>query len=117
MATDRLDLTLNRSIGGSLSYSFIGPPSSVFTNLTQDVYNLSFSGLAGLGASDVLTSFSIRALDDDPAHPAGTAEHFLITGFTANTVPVPEPSSVLLTALSGLMLLTSARRRFRRARG
>jgi len=108
-ATEKIDLTLNLVGGGPLSYLFIGPPGGGFTDLTEKVYNLSFAGLAGLGADDVVSSFSIRALDNNPIDdPKDTAEHFLITGFRAE---VPEPATLVFVSLGAVGLLARRRRK------
>ena len=66
-----------------------------------------FGATAGLNAGDNLESFSISALDDDVelGNLKETAEHFLINSLSGNFVPIPEPSTLLLTLL-GLTGLT-----------
>lgn len=65
---------------------------------------------ASIPAGAKLLDFYIRAIDDNPGNPAGTAEHFLINGFSVTEVPVPEPASLVLLG-SGLVLGASRLRR------
>lgn len=77
------------------------------------VVNVNFDGLVGLGilgATDLVTSFSIRANDDNPSSPAGTAEHFLIDGLTAEGPKVPDGGSTIALLGLALMLLPAAKR-------
>jgi len=93
---------------GQAMLSFIG-------NSADQVVNVNFAGLVGLGllgAKDVVTSFSIAANEDDPANPRGTAEHFLIDGLTANFPPppsVPDGGSTIALLGLALMLLPAAK--------
>lgn len=119
-ATDRIWLHLDLDGGGILDYTFIGPggPEGVqFTDLGNSVWNLNFAGLTGLSSTDIVRNFYIRAIDDDPSHPTGTAEHFLITGLKMDArlqSVVPEPASAVLFATAAGSLL--AYRGFRRRR-
>ena len=119
---DVFDLIISRMGLADLTYSNVHksvPPGSATISYigveADQVVNLNFAGLLayGLGATDVVTSFSIRANDDDPTNPAGTAEHFLIDGLSANLAPPPSvPDGGSTIALLGLamMLLPVAKR-------
>lgn len=93
-ASDRIHLTVNLLGGGVYSNTFLGPPNAAFSNPGDAVWNLTFADLGVFSATDVVTSFSIRAVDDNPSNPSGTAEHFLITGFMAEIVPTPGAAMV-----------------------
>lgn len=117
-AGDKIDLNLSLIGGGVLTYSFAGTSNPAFSNPGDSVWNVSFAKLTGLGANDFVSSFSIRAIDDDPLHPSSTAEHFLITGFSAQlrepevSPVVPElPTSSLALLASPLLAILRRRRR------
>jgi MYXO-CTERM domain-containing protein len=110
-ATDKLWLTINLVGGAVYTNTFLGVGSAIALvpggTAADKVYNLSFADLgAGFGANTLVESFSIRAVDDDPANPRGTAEHFLITGFRGDVVPTPGAA-----VLFGIAGLTAIRRR------
>ncbi|MEX0642815.1 MAG: hypothetical protein WD468_08955 [Pirellulales bacterium] len=111
-ATHKIDLQIERVGMSDLNFSFIGPPAAgIFEQIgvaNDHLWKLKFAGLTGLGASDIVKSFTIRALDDNPADPRPTAEHFLITGMTLEVVP--EPGACLLVAV-GLVIYGLSRRR------
>jgi len=50
----------------------------VVVDAGDKVYDLVIGNIPGLAAGDVVTAFGIRAIDDDPANPKGTAEHFYL---------------------------------------
>jgi hypothetical protein len=100
--TDRLDLTVHLLGGSTLTYAFMGPPNPSLSNPGDAVWNLSFSGLPGLNIPDAVTSFAIRAIEDNPSNPSGTAEHFLVTGFVAQMIPAPGVLAGLLVGLFGV---------------
>lgn len=81
----------------------------VLTALESDkLYDLVFSNIAGLLSTDVITSFEIRAIDDDPLNPKETAEHFFITGIDADVVP--EPASIALLGMGFISLFRIRRK-------
>jgi len=102
--TDIVDLHIELTSGSTFDFGFLQTTdTSIFeqVDLTYDkLWKLKFSGLSGLKPGDLIDNFIIRANDDDPLNPSGTAEHFLITGFTA----VPEPATVVLLGLGALIL-------------
>ena len=109
--TDRIDLHLE-TLSGTFDVAFTGPAdTSLFESLGDSVYKVKFSGVPGLSTTDILQRFSIRALDDDPAHPRGTAEHFLISGM--ETTVAPEPATLALLG-AGVAAALAARRNRRR---
>jgi len=79
--------------------------SSIFeqVDLTYDkLWELNFSAISGLGAGDFVDYFEILAIDPlIGGQTRATAEHFLITGFTA----VPEPATIALLGLGSLVLI------------
>jgi hypothetical protein len=84
--------------------------SSIFEQVdpTYDkLWELKFSAISGLGPNDFVDYFEILAIDPlIGGQTRETAEHFLITGFTA----VPEPATVVLLGLSSLSLILRRRR-------
>ena len=108
--TDIVDLHIVLTSGSTLDFNFMQTTSTNIFERVDPTYDklwkLKFSGLSGLGSGDFVDYFTVRANDDDPQHPSGTAEHFLITGFTA----VPEPATVVLLGLSSLSLILRRRR-------
>lgn len=114
---DIFDLVINRLSGSPLVFNSLKASSfsNWGTNIGTDTWKFDFSKITGLGPTDIVTSFSVRANDDNPSNPAGTAEHFLIDGFTLTyneTPPVPDAGST--AALLGLGLLGLATLQHRR---
>ncbi len=70
--------------------------------------DLIFANIAGLSDTDLITSFDIRAIDDNPLHPRETAEHFYITAISASVVP--EPATITLLGMGFLSLFRRRRK-------
>lgn len=86
----KINLDVYIAGGGHLTKAAIGPPGLGWSSLGNSVWNLDISqlGLVGSDASFSVQSFSIRAIDNNPASPKGTAEHFLIAGFKVSSPPL-----------------------------
>lgn len=110
--SDIIDLHIDLTSGPDIYLEFLQTTdTSIFEQVdpTYDkLWKLKFSGLSGLKPGDLIDNFTIRANDDEPLHPRGTAEHFLITGMTAEVVP--EPATVVLLGLGSLSLILRRRR-------
>ncbi|MGQ0627453.1 MAG: hypothetical protein ACT4PL_05050 [Phycisphaerales bacterium] len=95
-------------VGHVFEHMFMGTSHPGWSTRGSNVWDVNLGGLGFLpNHPTAIKSFTIRAVDDDPANPRTTAEHFLITGFTAS-VPAPGPT-VLAAMAAGLI----ARRRRR----
>jgi len=110
--TDIIDLSINLTNGTFTDLLFLGTGagSGIFENLGDKLWKLKFDGLAGLSDNALVDSFTIRANDDDPNDPRGTAEHFFITGLTSEANPVPIPGAIYLLG-SGLIGLAGLRKK------
>ncbi len=101
--SDIIDLDIELTSGSMFDFDFLQTTdTSIFEKVDSSydkLWRLKFSGLSGLGATDLIDNFTIYANDDDPLNPSGTAEHFYITGMTADVEPVPAPSAVVLGSL------------------
>lgn len=111
--TDKIDLTVT-TLGGMTYNKLINPvsDSAFFTQLgtsSQKTYVLNTAAF-GLG-DELLSNAVLRAVDPNPLAPKSTAEHFLVSGFSAQ--PVPEPGILVLAGLGGLAALK--RRRAKKA--
>lgn len=118
-ATDWIQVDMKTVGGGTYSKlvkladaSYLTLGNTAGQGVTNDkVYTLHMSGFAalGLGAADEVDEICIRAVDDNPSNPSGTAEHFLISGMQA--MVVPEPGSMI--ALGAGVAIVALRRRKR----
>lgn len=114
-----LGLQVNLESGITTTLSFLGTDDADIFEQVGDyndkLWKLKFSGIDTLDDDDLIRSFEIRAIEDNPNHPSGTAEHFMIVALTAsyseaghgggggNPPPVvPEPSSIMVWLLLGL---------------
>jgi len=102
-STDIIDLHIDLTSGPIYLPSLGTSDTNIFEQVGSKLYKLKFSGISGLLPTDLIDNFTICAIDDDPLNPTGTAEHFWITGISANVIP--EPATVALLALGGLVLL------------
>jgi len=111
---DIIDLHIELVSGATFDFAFLKTSdTSIFEQLGDDkdkLWRFKFSGIDQLQAGDLIDNFSIRANDDDPLNPRGTAEHFWVTGITADVDVIPEPVTVLLLALGGVNLIRRRRR-------
>ena len=115
LSTDVIDLSIEvtHEDGSSetLKDNWVDTTEAAFvlTGSEKDkLYDLVFSNIAGLSSTDVVTSFEIRAIDDNPQCPKETAEHFYITGIDANVTP--EPASIALLGM-GFITIFRIRRK------
>jgi len=118
-SSDIIDLHIERTSGSDIDLTFLGTSSSsIFEQVGVDkdkLWKLKFSGISLLGPSDLIANFSIRANDNDPSAPKGTAEHFFISSFSADASPVPEPSSLVLMGTAAFGFLGYGWRRKRQS--
>ena len=109
--TDIIDLHIELISGGSIDLIFMqttdtnGGGDAIFEEIGDKLWKLKFAPLDQLSAGDKVDYFTIRANDDDPQDPRGTAEHFFITGITA----VPEPATMGLLGLGTIAMLRRRR--------
>ncbi|GAH58321.1 unnamed protein product, partial [marine sediment metagenome] len=112
-----LDLTINLVGGTSIvrSYEYLSDAPDVFSvpagyGAGDNIMQLDFSGGSlGLTSTDIIDSFTIGARDDPVDAPNGTDEHFLINGFSVDSVP--EPATMALLAFGGLGVVLKRSRR------
>lgn len=112
--TDVLDLHIELTSGFAIDLPFLSIDpfdTSIFERVEpayDKLWTLKFSGISQLQWGDLIDNFTIRANDDDPGNPRGTAEHFLINGI-AGEVVAPEPATICLLGLGALALLRKRR--------
>ena len=101
-----LELTINLQGGAVLHFASLGTSSGAFTSLGSDVQRLAFSSLAGLSSSAIVSSFAIRAIEDNPSNPSIHAEGLLLQGISGTLVPAPGAMALL-----GIAGIVAGRRR------
>jgi hypothetical protein len=91
---DVLDLTVVLGSGASFTHNVSASDAAMeqVGDVRANLWKLSFAALPEVSPSDVVSSFSIRALDNNPGAPRGTAEHFLISAISGDTSPACCPS-------------------------
>ncbi len=105
--TDIIDLEIKLTSGDSIDLDFLETSdTSIFEEIGDGnkLWKLKFSGIDKLEPYDLIDNFTIYANDRDPLNPRGTAEHFFITGISAEAVPIPEPTTFLILGFAGLVL-------------
>ena len=101
-----VDLHVELTTGTIIDLAYLETTdTSIFELVGDDVWKFKFSGVPGLSSADLIDSFWISANDNKNG---ATAEHFLITGLYADVVP--EPSTIALLCLGGLMALRARRK-------
>lgn len=90
-----LELTINLQGGTVLHFASLGTSGGAFTSLGSDVQRLAFSSLAGLSSSAIVSSFAIRAIEDNPSNPSIHAEGLLLQGISGTLVPAPGAMALL----------------------
>lgn len=101
-----VELTLNLQGGSVLHFASLGTSSGAFTSLGSDVQRLAFSSLSGLSSTAIVSSFAIRAIEDDASHPSIHAEGLLLQGISGTLVPAPGAMALL-----GVAGIVAGRRR------
>ena len=96
-----LELTINLQGGAVLHFASLGTSSGAFTSLGSDVQRLAFSSLAGLSSSAIVSSFAIRAIEDNASHPSVHAEGLLLQGISGTLVPAP--GAIALLGVAGIV--------------
>ena len=108
VSSNIVDLHIDMASGEAIDLPFLETTNTaIFERIggSRDrLWKLKFSGISQLQAGDRIDSFTIRANDDNPSCPRGTAEHFFITGFTVDADVVPEPATVALLCCGVLMV-------------
>jgi hypothetical protein len=97
---DKIDISVLTTTGQTRSASFQGTTNTgLFTEVSaaDKLWVVNVAGVPGVLPTDLVARVIIRAIDDNPAAPAGTAEHFLITGFTTVTDYPCEPVAQVST--------------------
>ncbi len=90
-----VDLHIELTSGPDIDLTFLQTTdANIFELVGDKVWKLKLSGVAGLGPDDLIDNFTIRANDDNPASPRGTAEHFWISGLTVYVRAIP-PTAVV----------------------
>ena len=89
-STDVIDLRVELWSGAIIELNFLKggqTPILEAVDVGAKLWKVKLGQVPGVQATDILKSFSIRANDDNPQNPAGTAEHFFITGITSELIP------------------------------
>ena len=86
---DILDLTVVLGSGTTFTHSVnaFDPAMEPVGDAKAALWRLWFARLPEVSPTDSVSSFSIRALDNNPAAPKGTAEHFLISAISGEATP------------------------------
>ncbi len=90
--TDVIDIEATLASGVTTSLSFQGTSNTALfqaISASAKLWKVKIAGLPGVTSADLIRRVRIRAIDDNPSMPAGTAEHFLITGILGTIVPCP----------------------------
>jgi hypothetical protein len=91
-STDRIDLEVALASGVTTTLLFEGTANTALfqaISATAKVWKVRIAGVPGVGPLDILRTVRVRAVDDRPSSPSGTAEHFLISGIRGDLVPCP----------------------------
>jgi hypothetical protein len=116
---DMLDVYMELLSGDSKVFTSLDLSSTgvggaaLFTNLGDDkLWELNFAILMGLLDTDVLTDFTLRAVEGQPDDPSEKADHFYVSGMSFDDVTItelPEPATMTLLAIGGVAMLRRKR--------